>query len=119
MAKLADAAHSKSAFERSKGSTPFEATKIKYMDKVIFLTTLIEQETKNALLSGSWVRPTLFHDGSKHNDYWTFDKPGVDGLSLQLELKNDGLVEYTNYDESDEPKILTYQEFLDSEYYTK
>jgi hypothetical protein len=86
------------------------------MDKISFIATLIEQEKDKGLFTGRWIRPSRFSDGTKHNDYWTYVRDGLDCISPQLKLKNDGFVEYTNFDESDEPQKFTYQEFLDSEY---
>lgn len=62
---------------------------------------------------GGWRRPRSFPDGSKDNDYWEFSQAGVDRMSPQLVLKNDGVVEFTNFDESSEPVLLSYREFLE------
>ena len=84
------------------------------MDKITFISRLISQEKDDSIFSGRWVRPSSFSDGTKHNDYWIHVKDGVDCVNPEIVLKNDGYVEFTNFDESNEPIVLTYQNFLDN-----
>lgn len=81
------------------------------MDKIDFLLYLINQETTNEM-QPRWIRPGSFPDGSKYHDYWMYHQPGVDTTSPQLQLKNEGYVEYTNYNDSDKPEIYTYEQFV-------
>lgn len=85
------------------------------MHKTDFLINLIKKESEGSkLFLERWYRPTSFQDGSKNNDYWLYAQPGIDCIQPEITLLNDGIVEFTNFDESDQPIKLTYQEFLDT-----
>lgn len=87
------------------------------MDKIDFLINLISLQEKNKenhhLYQEHWRRPRMFSDGSYDNDYWTYFIAGVDGIGPEIVLKDDK-VYYTDFNESDEAIIYTYEEFLNT-----